>query len=370
MTLLGPVAAPVPGVQKIAVLRANALGDFIVTLPGLDALRQGYPGAEIVLLGSDLHRLLLHERPSPVDRVIVVPPSRGVRNGPEASEQELARFFAAMRAERFDLVLQFHGGGRHSNPFVRRLGARVTVGSKADDAIGLDRSLHYAFHAPEILRFVELAALAGAPPVTLEPRLAVTERDLAEVADALRGVSAPFAVLHPGAVDRRRRWPSDRFAAVGDALARAGATVVLTGAGEDGGLVDELAEAMREPAFPLAGKLSLGGLVGLLARSVLLVGNDSGPRHVAEAVGTRTVAVYWVGNMITTGPLTRARHRPAVAWTVQCPVCGRNHGREQGGRCDHDPSFVADVPVEEVLRPALELLTEAVAEAAPRRLAC
>jgi len=92
VTLLGPVAVPVPGVQKIAVLRANALGDFIVTLPGLEALRQGYPGAEIVLLGSDLHRRLLHERPSPVDRVIVVPPTRGVRNGPEASEQELARF--------------------------------------------------------------------------------------------------------------------------------------------------------------------------------------------------------------------------------------------------------------------------------------
>ncbi|HWC26403.1 MAG TPA: hypothetical protein VG474_07465, partial [Solirubrobacteraceae bacterium] len=63
----------VPGVRRIAVLRANGLGDVVFTLPALDALRAAYPEAEITLLATELHRDLLSDRPAPVDRVVPVP---------------------------------------------------------------------------------------------------------------------------------------------------------------------------------------------------------------------------------------------------------------------------------------------------------
>ncbi len=75
-------------IHKIAVLRANAIGDFIFSLPALDALRAAYPGAEIVLLGQPWHEGFLAERPGPVDRVVVVPRTRGVREDRETAGQE------------------------------------------------------------------------------------------------------------------------------------------------------------------------------------------------------------------------------------------------------------------------------------------
>src|SRR5687767_9031601 len=94
--LLGPVAERVPDVERIAVLRANALGDFIFILPALDALRAAYPQAELVLLGAPWHAELLRDRPGPVDRVLVVPPAPGIR-GPDPGEPEPAGFPVAGR---------------------------------------------------------------------------------------------------------------------------------------------------------------------------------------------------------------------------------------------------------------------------------
>lgn len=346
----------VPDVRKIAVLRANAIGDFVLALPAFEALRSAYPQAEIVLLGTRIQEELLEGRPGPIDRVVVSPPP-GVVAGRNRSG-DLEAFFTEMRGERFDLAIQLHGGGRQSNPFVRRLGARTTVGLCSDDASPLDRVVPYVYWQPEALRFLEVVGLVGARPVTIEPRLEVTARDRAEADAAVGAVKEPLVALHPGAGDLRRRWPVAKFAAVGDELSRAGATVVAVGSGDDEALVGELTSAMEEPLVNAAGRLTLRGLLGLLARSALLVGNDSGPRHLAEAVGTATVAVYWCGNLFSSGPLTRTRHRPVPAWTVACPACGASAVDPDESRCEHDVSFVADVPVEAVLAAALELLAE------------
>ncbi len=354
----------VPGVERIAVRRANALGDLMFVLPALEALDAAYPEAEIVLLAADWHRDLLAARPGPVDRVIPLPPSEGVRGDAlPVPPEELERFFERMRAEQFDLALQVHGGGRFSNPFVRRLGARLTAGLQAPDAEPLDRSVPYIYYQHEVIRYLEVAALVGAPPVHLEPRFPVTDDDRAAAAPVLTG-AAPLVVLHPGATDSRRRWPAADFAAVGDALAGDGARVVVTGTPSERALVDEVLEAMRAAGESLCGRLSLPGLVGLLEAADLVVTNDTGPMHVAAAVGTRTVGVFWVGNMINGAQLTRGRHRPQIAFRLACPVCGVDCTT---GSCEHRESFVADVPVGDVVDAARSLLATAATPAAAGR---
>jgi ADP-heptose:LPS heptosyltransferase len=352
-----------PRVPRIAVLRANRLGDFTFCLPALDALRAAYPDARITLLGLPWHAEFLRGRPGPVDRVVVVPPSRGIRDEPGALEdgRELARFFARMREERFDIALQMHGGGRWSNPFVRRLGADVTAGCRAEDAVPLDRWIRYVYFQPEIVRYLEVAGLVGAPPVTAEPAIAVTSRDRRE---ALRYAGrGPYAVLHPGASVERRRWPAERFARVGRALAEHGLRVIVTGGEEERTTVDAVRAAMGAPSASACGTLSIGGLAGLLAAASVVVSNDTGPLHLANAVGARTVGIFWVGNLITAAPLARSRHRPITAFRTACPICGAINVKES---CGHDTSFVREVPVEAVRDAALDLLAEPAGE--PRTL--
>src|SRR2546421_5583352 len=171
-----------PDVGKIAVLRVNGLGDFLYAVPALEALRAAYPAAEIVLLAKDWHAAFLAGRPGPVDRVVVVPPARGVgeANDFEEDRGHLERFFAAMARERFDLAIQIHGGGRYSNPFLLRLGARLTVGLKTPDAAPLDRWAPYIYFQPESIRYLEVVSLIGAKATVLEPRISVIEEDFVE----------------------------------------------------------------------------------------------------------------------------------------------------------------------------------------------
>jgi ADP-heptose:LPS heptosyltransferase len=349
----------IPDVGKIAVLRANAIGDYIFALPALEALRAAYPQAEIVLLGQPWHAGFLDGRPGPVDRVIVAPRTRGIREdreapGAEADPAELEQFFTAMQAERFDLAVQLHGGGRNSNPFVRRFDARVTIGLKTPDAPPLDRWIPYIYYQPEVLRYLEAVALAGASVTTVVPRIAVTEQDLAESYRVVPETEQPLVLLHPGAGDIRRRWPAEKFAAVGDALAAAGAQILVNGVGFETQIIDQVIQAMHSPAQNLCEQVTLGGLVGLLSRCRLVVSNDSGPLHLATAVGTPTVGIFWCGNLINAGPVTRARHRPLISWRLHCPICGSDTTKED--RCNHAVSFVADILVEDVLSAARELL--------------
>ncbi len=129
--------------------------------------------------------------------------------------------------------------------------------------------------------------------------------------------------------------------------------MVVIGTDLERPVVQAMTGAMAWEALDLCGRLSLCGLAGLLWRCSLVVSNDSGPLHVARAVGAATVGIYWGPNLINAGPLTRERHRTAQSWRFHCPECGVNC---MEARCAHGVSFVAEVPVEEVVGQALELL--------------
>jgi ADP-heptose:LPS heptosyltransferase len=350
-------------VQKIAVLRANNLGDFIAALPALEALRETYPETEIVYLGRPFHKSLIESRPSPVDRAMVVPVSRGVRveqHMPDLAEdeRELDAFFQQMQRERFDLAIQMHGGGRNSNPFLKRLGASFTVGLKTPDAIPLDRWMPYIILQNEVYRLLELVRLVGAQPHSLEPHLEVTADDIIEVQQIFPSLRTPFVVLHPGASDVRRRWPPERFAQVGDALAEAGFNVVITGIEPERAVVEEVLALMRYSAVNACQKLSLGGLTGLLASAAVVISNDTGTMHLANAVHTRNVGIFWCLNFLKWSHLERTRHRALVSWTVNCPLCGADISGVDSAMesCQHETCLVAGVTVDEVISAAFDLL--------------
>ncbi|MFD0664622.1 glycosyltransferase family 9 protein [Thermocatellispora tengchongensis] len=312
----GGVYGLVEGVRRIAVLRANALGDLVVSLPAIEALKRAYPQARLTLLGQDWHRRFLAGRPGPVDEVIALPPVAGV-SAPADGPAAPPGLYDGLRRRRFDLAVQLHGGGRYSNPFVRALGARLTAGLRTPDAERLDRWVPYHYFQHETLRMLEVAALVGARTETAEPRIAVTAADRAELARVLGEPPPGLVAVHPGAGDPRRRWPARRFAAVADRLGR---PVVVTGTGAERELVHDVVAAMRRPALPLVDGLGMGGLAALYERCDLVIANDTGPRHLAAAVGAPTVGIYWCGNAINAAPWPAAgtgRCCPG-SWPARC----------------------------------------------------
>ena len=343
-------------VRKIAVFRPSAVGDFMFSLPALHALRHAYRDAEIVYLGREWHRDFLFGRPGPVDRVVVVPRLPGITSPADAdhggyAEQE--QFIAEMREASFDLAVQMFGGGRFANPLLQKFGARLSVGMRAADAAPLDRCLGYAGCVNRRLQLLELAKLAGATALPMAPQLVVTARDrLAAASLVPEQPWRPLVLLQPGASDIRRQWPPQQFAAIGDLLAQYGAQVAINGSADEAPLVRDVVAQMRHTAIDLGGMASLSALCGLIERAALVVSNDTGPLHMALALGRPCVGIYWFTNLIESGPLCQARHRSALSLRICCPVCGVENIKT---RCAHEVSFVDDVPLEEVAALALEL---------------
>lgn len=350
------------GVARIAVLRCNALGDYLMTTPALAALRAAHPRAEITLLAGAWHADFLAGRPGPVDRVLVVPevPDLAGQPGGAPPAHTLPEFLADARAYRYDLAVQLHGGGAASNPLVGALGARWSIGLRDRDAPPLDATVPYRYYQAEVFRYLEVVALAGAEGPPEYPELTLSDEERGAAACLLPG-DGPWVALHAGAGDPRRRWPAERFAAVADRLSAAGARPVLVGSPADEPVGAEVRERATAPLADLTGRTGLGTLAAVLARCAVVIANDSGPLHLARAVGAATVGLYWCGNAINAAPTVRTRHRPLLSWIVHCPVCGTDTStagfpHRPGDGCPHRPSFLGQIPVVEVVEESLDLL--------------
>ena len=344
-----------PNIHKIAVLRATALGDFISATPALYALREAYPEAEIVYLGNPWHKAFLEARPAPVDRVVVVPVSHGVRFEPGHQEDpaEMDAFFEQMQLEAFDLAIQLHGGGRNSNRFILRLNAPHTAGTRTPDAPEVERWIPYIFFQNEFTRWLEVVALVGAEPTRTTPHVEVTAQDREEVQQRLPELQAPYVVLHPGASDPTRRWSPVKFAAVGDWAAECGYQVVITGVDYEREVVQAVQHHMHAPFINACDVLTISGLTGLVAQADLVISNDTGPMHLAGAVGTATVGIFWCINYPNWSHPHRTLHRPVISWMAECPYCG-----DEMFNCEHQMSmsYVDKVTVEDVIEQASDLL--------------
>jgi ADP-heptose:LPS heptosyltransferase len=132
--------------------------------------------------------------------------------------------------------------------------------------------------------------------------------------------------------------------------------VAVNGSAAEAALVDAEIGHMRRPAIALAGALGLGGLCGLLERASLVVSNDTGPLHLALALGVPSVGIFWLTNLVEGMPLRQSGLRVALSLQTRCPVCGQDN---IATRCPHDESFVADVSLEQVEQLVLSLLQRA-----------
>lgn len=295
--------ARLPRLRKIAVVRASRLGDFICATPALRALRAAASRAEIALITLPMLRDLALRLPY-VDRYVPFPGFPGMAQ--QLFEPRAAlEFFQRMQHERFDLAIQLQGSGVYANPFTLMLGARATAGfvRAEDDGSLLDAALVWPRAGHETARLLALMRHLG-----IEPRGRALSYPLTTVdrraADALLvDLARPLIGVHAGSHDPRRRWPTARFTAAARALLRlTRGTVVVLGSRQEAFDALALARAIGPGAYSLAGHTTLGTFGAVIAQLALLVTNDTGPAHIAYALGTPTVAVYRTGGTERYGP--------------------------------------------------------------------
>jgi ADP-heptose:LPS heptosyltransferase len=308
--------------RKVAVLRATRIGDFLCTIPALRALRMELPGAEITMITLPLLRDLVSRCPY-LDRFIAFPGFPGIAEQ-FFDARQATQFFQKMHSDGFDLALQMQGSGIHSNPFMLLLGARLTAGfvRYGDPAGRLDAALPFPQQEHEIQRMLALTTFLGAPAQGEETEFPLWPEGHAIAEMLLMHVKRPLIGLHTSARDATRRWPLDRFVAVGkELLQRYGGTAVILGEPEDRSDGDVLAQEVEGPCLNLAGKTSLVELGAVITRLSVLVTNDTGPAHIAYALGIPTVTIFGAASPKRYGPPQRRLHQ-VLSYEVPCRPCG------------------------------------------------
>ncbi|WP_081671043.1 glycosyltransferase family 9 protein [Sporocytophaga myxococcoides] len=357
-------------VKKIGILRANALGDFIVTLPAIQSLSHFFPNAEIILLGKEWHKFFLEEKNEGglkrtcINRVIVIPVMNGLREEPGMTENsiEVESFFTSIKKENFDLVISFQGKGNAAIPFLKRLNSKYTIGLSCEDSDQPDCSLSFHYYQSELIRYLEVASLAGAPLYLSPPKINLFQRDYSEAKDFLNAnnIKNRFIAIHTCGKDIRRMWTKEKFSDLSKLLVNSGFIVILTGSEEDKKYNDEIVNMSGIDIYNSSGKFSIGGLAALYNISSLVISIDTGALHVAIAAQAKTVGLYWAPNLINWAPLTREKHRPVIGWDIKCSVCGiapvdPYPFEPHTEKCQHQQSFIESISVEEVYKAAMTL---------------
>lgn len=320
MTKLGPQLP-----QRVVILRALQLGDLLVAVPALRALRAALPSASITLVGLPWAREFVQRFRRYLDDFLEFPGYPGLpERAPEI--RQIPAFFAAAQNRRFDLALQMHGSGSYVNSILVLLGARYNAGFylPGDYCPDLDRFLPFPQHEHEIRTMMRLMEFLGVPLAGDELEFPLSEADrrmfrAVDGAAELRG--GDYVCVHAGARYPSRRWPAERFAAVAEALAARGLRVVLTGTSGEAELVNHVSRSMRAPHLNLAGKTDgLGAFGALLDGARLVVSNDTGVSHIVAALKVPSVIISSGSDPQRWGPLNHALHHN-LYHPIECRPC-------------------------------------------------
>jgi lipopolysaccharide heptosyltransferase II len=345
--------------KRILCVRLDALGDVLMTTPALAALKEAAPGRQLTLLTSSAGAAIAPLLPM-IDDAIVYDAPWMKATYPEAEGGRDRAMIESLRAQQFEAAVIFTVYSQ--NPLPAALFCHL-----ADIPRRLAHSRENPYYLlthwvrePEPVQFVRhevrrqlgLVGAIGAPtkdrPLAVRVRSGVTKqmRDLLQAREL--NIARPWLAIHAGASAPSRRYPPESFAAAAQMLYRThGCQLVFTGGAQDQHLVASIIAAAGIPAVSVAGQTNLEQLAALLSLAPLLISNNTGPVHLAAAVGTPVVDLYAQTNM---------QHKPWLVpheilfHDVPCKNCHQSICPEEHHNC------LRLVPPEAVVAAALRLM--------------
>jgi heptosyltransferase-2 len=329
--------------RRILLVRLSALGDVLLATPAARALRRRFPAAQIDWLIEESYAPLIAA--SPHVRPIVYR-----KRTLHAGLIGLMRLRRELERSRYDLIIDLQGkpktwllGGAAG----RRLSfRRRTLSQAALALLGRDPPLTRS-HAVDL--YLEALLALGVKPDGRGLELALTAPMRAEAAGL--DLKGPVAGLAPGARWATKRWPAERYAMLGRELSQRGFPLLLIGGPGDEGTLSAVRRELPGMAIADTMELSVGGVAAAIERCAVLVTGDSGPSHIAAALGTPVVTVFGPTSERRWGPLSE-RSR-VVRVELPCRPCS-NHGSASCPEGHH--RCMLEVEVGAVLEAALELL--------------
>lgn len=311
--------------QNVLIIKPSAIGDIVHALPVLNLVKKRWPDAKVSWLVTPACAGLLEGHPLLHEIILFERKRLGRMWRSPRLALELRRFTRSLRERAFDLVIDLQGLFR-SGWLARKSGAPLRVG------FGNARELAWIFYTHRvpiatmeqhaIERYLKLAEFIGCGGGPVEFPFATSDLDREYVGELLAAQAASplgYAVLMPGTNWETKRWPVEKFAAlVAPLRERFGLASVLAGGS------DAAAMALQLPgAINLAGKTSLKQLTALLEGAALVVANDSGPMHIAAALGRPLVTPFGPTNPIRTGPFRRMES--VIRLNLPCSPCYSRH---------------------------------------------
>jgi len=309
--------------SKILVIRLSSLGDLVLMVPMLRALRAGFPAAEIHLLCKEKYTGLF-EGSDCVDRIIVM------KTG---GLGELMRIRSWLSLERYDVIIDAHNVIR-SNLLFHTLSAPKKFQLRKSDLKKLllirGKTNFYGTAVSQSGRYRELARRLGVD-------LRETFEELVVPETAVRGAERALASSHvssgrliafaPGARWGTKRWPEECYAELISEVSRLGYHAVIIGGLDDAAANARVARMSNRAPLDLTGRLSILESAAVLKRSGALVTNDSAPLHLAEAVGTPVVA-FFGPTVREFGYYPRLVRSKVLEVSLPCRPCSRNGARQ------------------------------------------
>jgi len=333
---------------KILLVRLRSIGDVVFTTPAIGALARHFTGAQLTYIVEAAAEPVVRHHPSLSEVIVAERPRGAARIGCDVA---LAR---RLRAARFDIAVDFHGGPRAAW-FTWATGARQRVGYALPGRWGCytmrvpwTRSLVPPRHS--VLNQWDLIAALGVPaadprtdPVFMAVDPSAAARVTRRLAEAGVPQAAPLVVMHVSAGNPFRRWSPDAFAHVAATLARddGARRIIITSGPSDAAAAEAVADRARHhegvapDAIARCGEFDLAELRAVLDRSQLYIGGDSGPLHIAACSRTPVVALF--------GPTVAERSMPwrdpAIgsigidAGALPCRPCHQRHCVPGDFRC-------------------------------------
>src|SRR5687767_11623036 len=319
-------------IKRVVVRGTNWVGDSVMTVPALRALRRVLPDAKITLMVRSSAKDIFADVDF-VDEVLIYERRNAWSVVPQIKE---------WRRREFDLAVLFQNAFEAALiPFLAGVPLRLGYATESRQALlthplplpDWRSSRHEVFYylylitALEQLLFGASTICESAPDASLQ----ISEARESEAEELLRAYGVregePLVALCPGSINSRaKRWPAEAYAALADRLIDSHRQVLLIGSADEADVTRQVTTRMRQPPVVLTGKTSLSQITAVLSLVDLVVTNDTGPAHIAAALGTPTLVIFGPTNPSTTRPFAPEaeilRHPPDCAPCMlrDCPI--------------------------------------------------
>lgn len=305
--------------RSVLCVRLDSLGDVLMCTPAIRAVKQSRPGRCVTLLASASGAAAAPYIPE-IDAVMAYPAPWMKSSAAHVAAVDMA-FIDSLASRRFDAAAIFTSYSQSALPAalmcylagipLRLAHCRENPYQMLSDWVPDPEPEAMVKH--EVRRQLDLVATVGCSPSSAGLSFAVRETDLESVADKLAALGIngrhQWILLHPGASAPSRRYPPEQWSAViNDLASRIGLPMALSGDASEQPLIDAIVRGSSGSAVSLAGLLDLGELGAAVEMASLLICNNTGPAHLAAALGTPLVDLY---------ALTNPQHTP---WQVECRV--------------------------------------------------